>query len=63
MNDADDCFGEQRLCRILEAAGDQPSADLAARVLDAVGRFAGDVPQHDDMTLILLRVTPRAGHA
>jgi sigma-B regulation protein RsbU (phosphoserine phosphatase) len=62
MNAADDCFGEQRLCEMLESDTDRPSAELGARILDAVGAFAGDVPQHDDMTLILLRVTPRDGH-
>jgi phosphoserine phosphatase RsbU/P len=56
MNVADDCFGEARLGRILEDHASLPSDELRERVLREVAAFVGDAPQHDDMTMILLKV-------
>ncbi|OFV93104.1 MAG: hypothetical protein A3H95_11900 [Acidobacteria bacterium RIFCSPLOWO2_02_FULL_64_15] len=56
MNGADDCFGETRLGRLVEAHADLPPDQLRERVLGEVEAFVGDTPQHDDMTMILLRV-------
>jgi serine phosphatase RsbU (regulator of sigma subunit) len=58
MNAADDCFGEARLGRILEDHANLPSEELRERVLREVAAFVGDAPQHDDMTMILLKVEP-----
>ncbi len=58
MNAADDCYGETRLGRILEDHADLPSEELRERVLRDVAAFVGDAPQHDDMTMILLKVDP-----
>jgi sigma-B regulation protein RsbU (phosphoserine phosphatase) len=58
MNAADDCFGEARLGRILEDHANLPSDELRERVLREVAAFVGDAPQHDDMTMILLKVEP-----
>jgi serine phosphatase RsbU (regulator of sigma subunit) len=60
MNAADDCFGEQRLGRLLEANSRLPPDELRTRVLAEIAQFVGDVPQHDDMTMILLRVEETA---
>ncbi|MGB7219459.1 MAG: PP2C family protein-serine/threonine phosphatase [Vicinamibacterales bacterium] len=56
MNSADDCFGETRLGRVLERHADLPPDQLRERVLREVEAFVGGAPQHDDMTMILLRV-------
>ena len=56
MNMADDCFGETRLGSILEDHAHLPSGELRERVLREVASFVGDAPQHDDMTMILLKV-------
>jgi sigma-B regulation protein RsbU (phosphoserine phosphatase) len=56
MNPADDCFGEMRLGRLVEANAHLPSDDLRERVLQEIAAFVGDAPQHDDMTLIVLRI-------
>jgi sigma-B regulation protein RsbU (phosphoserine phosphatase) len=56
MNAGDDCFGEQRLGRIVEQHADLPSEELRERVLREIEAFVGDAPQHDDMTMILLRI-------
>ena len=56
LNVADDCFGEARLGRILEDHASLPSEELRERILREVAAFVGDAPQHDDMTMILLKV-------
>ncbi len=56
MNADDDCFGESRLGRIAEEHADLPSEELRERVLREVDAFVGNTPQHDDMTMILLKV-------
>ncbi len=56
MNAEDDCFGESRLGTILEEHAHLPSDELRERVLREVEAFVGDAPQHDDMTMILLKV-------
>ena len=56
MNEADDCFGDDRLGRILEEHADLPSEELRERVLREVAAFVGTAPQHDDMTMILVRI-------
>ena len=58
MNAADDCYGETRLGEILEEHADLPSEELRERILREVAAFVGDAPQHDDMTMILLKVDP-----
>jgi serine phosphatase RsbU (regulator of sigma subunit) len=61
MNVNDDCFGEARLGRLLESDPDALSDDLRERVLTEVRAFAGGAPQHDDMTMILLKIVDEAG--
>jgi sigma-B regulation protein RsbU (phosphoserine phosphatase) len=56
MNADDDCFGEARLARLLEEHADLPAEELRERILRDVEAFAGGAPQHDDMTMILLKV-------
>jgi phosphoserine phosphatase RsbU/P len=56
MNESDDCFGDERLGRILEEHADLPSEELRERVLREIAAFVGVAPQHDDMTMIFLRV-------
>ncbi len=56
MNAADDCFGEPRLAQIVETHAALPSDQLRERVLREIEAFVGDAPQHDDMTMILLKV-------
>ena len=58
MNANDDCFGEARLGRILEDHASLPSDELRERILREVDAFVGDAPQHDDMTMILIKVEP-----
>ena len=56
MNSADDCFGELRLGQLVEDHANLPSEELRERVLREVRAFVDGAPQHDDMTMILLKV-------
>jgi serine phosphatase RsbU (regulator of sigma subunit) len=56
MNAYDDTFGEARLGRLIEENAHLAPEELRERVLREIEAFVGDVPQHDDMTMILLRV-------
>jgi len=56
MNAHDDCFGENRLGQLCESHAHLPSDELRERVLREISTFVGDAPQHDDMTMILLKV-------
>jgi serine phosphatase RsbU (regulator of sigma subunit) len=56
MNAVDDFFGDQRLGQIIEDHGHLPPDELRERILREVSAFVGDAPQHDDMTMILLKV-------
>jgi sigma-B regulation protein RsbU (phosphoserine phosphatase) len=56
MNVHDDLFGEQRLGELVESHADLPSEQLRERMLRDIAAFVGDAPQHDDMTMILLKV-------
>jgi Serine phosphatase RsbU, regulator of sigma subunit len=56
MNAHDDCFGEHRLGPHMGSHAHLPSDELRERVLREISAFVGDAPQHDDMTMILLKV-------
>jgi serine phosphatase RsbU (regulator of sigma subunit) len=56
MDATDDCFGEARLGHLVEEHGHLPADQLRERVLREISAFVGDAPQHDDMTMILLKV-------
>jgi sigma-B regulation protein RsbU (phosphoserine phosphatase) len=56
MNADDELFGEARLGQFVERHADLPSEELRERMLREIAAFVGDAPQHDDMTMILLKV-------
>jgi serine phosphatase RsbU (regulator of sigma subunit) len=57
MNARSDLFGESRLSRIVEEHGHLDSGELRERILREIEAFVGSADQHDDMTMILLKVT------
>ena len=57
MNPASDLFGESRLSRLVEEHGHLESAELRERILREIEAFVGTADQHDDMTMILIKVT------
>jgi phosphoserine phosphatase RsbU/P len=56
MNPSSDLFGDARLSRIVEEHGHLESAELRERILREIETFVGTADQHDDMTMILLKI-------
>ena len=56
MNEESDMFGEERLAGLLEGDPALSSEMLHERILRDVDDFVGTADQHDDMTMVLLRV-------
>jgi sigma-B regulation protein RsbU (phosphoserine phosphatase) len=56
MNIRDEEWGEERLIELAKACHALPPQEGMRRILAAAQAFAGGAPQHDDMTLVLLRV-------
>jgi sigma-B regulation protein RsbU (phosphoserine phosphatase) len=63
MNARDDLFGEARLGQFVETHAHLPSEELRERMLREIAAFVGDAPQHDDMTMILVKVDELTGAA
>lgn len=56
MDENFDCFGENRLSFAIEQYGHLPFEDLREQIVTDVHAFVAGAPQHDDMTMLLLRV-------
>jgi len=57
MNAAEDEWGEDRMIAEAQAHADLNAAELMQRLFHAADAFAAGAPQHDDMTLVVLRVS------
>ena len=56
MNPDSDLFGDTRLSQIVEEHGHLDSGELRERIMREIEAFVGTADQHDDMTMILLKV-------
>jgi sigma-B regulation protein RsbU (phosphoserine phosphatase) len=56
MNGSAELFGEGRLRATVERSGGLPSEQIKEHVLEEVRLFVGSAAQHDDMTLVVLKV-------
>ena len=56
MNEAFDCFGETRLAQVVEQYAHLPFDQLRSYILAELRAFAGSADQHDDMTMILMKI-------
>jgi len=58
MNGRAELFGERRLRDVLEQVIETESdeVELKDRILEEIRRFVGDAAQHDDMTMVILKV-------
>ena len=56
MNASSDLFGEARLSRIVQEHGHLESSELRERILREIEAFVGGADQHDDMTMILIKI-------
>jgi sigma-B regulation protein RsbU (phosphoserine phosphatase) len=60
MNMAFDCYGETRLAKVLEQYAHLPFEQLRSFIFADLHAFAGEADQHDDMTMILMKVEDQA---
>ena len=56
MNAADEEWGEVRLVAAAQGSGGLPARELLGRIMAGADAFAAGAPQHDDMTIVVLRV-------
>jgi len=55
FNDSEEEFGEQRLLSVITENRSLAAPEILEKILAAITGFAGDRPQHDDITLMVLR--------
>ena len=56
MDAESDLFGDARLSRLIGEHGHLDPADLRERILREIEAFVGDADQHDDMTMVLIKI-------
>ncbi len=56
MDPTDAEFGEERLFETLRRCQSRSAAETISCILDQVDAFTAEAPQHDDMTLVVIRV-------
>jgi len=56
MNPRSELFGEARIREIMEENADLEMEELRTKMIDEVFDFAGGAEQHDDMTMVLVKV-------
>jgi sigma-B regulation protein RsbU (phosphoserine phosphatase) len=61
MNRQDECFGEPRLTAFLERHAELSPEDIRDRLLEDLASFVDGQPQHDDITMIILKVNDTTG--
>ncbi|MFN0065860.1 MAG: SpoIIE family protein phosphatase [Chlamydiales bacterium] len=49
-------FGEDRLMQLLQSVHEKSAAEILALIEEAVHQFVGKAPQHDDITLLIMKV-------
>ena len=58
MNADEEMFGFERLLEVLQTTRDKDVTSLMNETIEQVNAFAGDKPQHDDITIIAVGVSP-----
>lgn len=56
MNTKQEIFGEERLCETIQQNANFPPRILQKKIIEAVSDFSGKEPQHDDFTMIVIKV-------
>jgi sigma-B regulation protein RsbU (phosphoserine phosphatase) len=57
INSREELFGEDRLREIIRNNARLTAREILDRILSAVQEFAGDMPQFDDITLLVIKGT------
>ena len=55
MNLDDEEWGEERMIDLVAATPSSSALELLKQLFEGATTFAGTAPQHDDMTLVVLR--------
>ena len=58
MNEQQEILGFERLMELVEASAAASAEDLLREIIDRVSAHVGSAPQHDDLTVIVLRAQP-----
>ncbi len=58
MTSDDEEWGEERLIELAKTCYGLPAVEAMNRIMTAAQSFAAGAPQHDDMTVVVLRVLP-----
>ncbi|MGB9123294.1 MAG: SpoIIE family protein phosphatase [Candidatus Angelobacter sp.] len=58
MNSAEEEWGEDRAMEVIQRCDGLPAQEILQRVFAAADAFVANAEQHDDMTLVILRVVP-----
>ncbi len=56
MNEQKEEFGEDRLIAALQEVRHLPSEKIISHISQKIRQFAGSAPQHDDMTMVVVKV-------
>ncbi len=63
MNAQGDCFGDERLSACIEAVADQSAEAIRDRLTREISAFVQGQPQHDDITMVVLKFEDRNRNA
>jgi serine phosphatase RsbU (regulator of sigma subunit) len=55
INERNEEFGQERLVKLIRETRMLPAREIRKRIFDEINRFAGDQPQADDITLIIIK--------
>jgi len=55
INQKEELFGEDRLRSIISSNARLPAVEILVKILDGVREFTGDMPQFDDITLMVIK--------
>ena len=55
MNEQEEEFGEDRFAEVIAAHKNESSESIIQHILEEVEKHTGDMPQMDDMTLLIIK--------
>jgi phosphoserine phosphatase RsbU/P len=58
VNEAGEEYGEAKIVAAIQTAPSEPAADTLKKLMASVNEFAGLARQHDDITMMVVRVAP-----
>jgi serine phosphatase RsbU (regulator of sigma subunit) len=56
MNESENMFGEEQLCKMLKNTEVKRSGEIMNEIWNSVIKFRGSAEQNDDMTMVLVKV-------